>query len=132
MNLREPCLPRGWYPRDTGKIEEFLEPFLVRDKIPAKARAVVAPHAGWYYSGLPAALAVSALDREAETVAVIGGHLAADMPVLIAGEDGVQTPFGVMNMDSELRDAFKKGLPADASRPDRYPDNTVEVLLPMV
>ena len=132
MNLREPCLPRGWYPRETAKIKEFLEPFSVSDKSPAKAPAVIAPHAGWFYSGVTAAVALSALDREAETVAVIGGHLAAGMPILIAGEDGVQTPFGVMNIDRGLRDAFKEGLPADASRPDRFQDNTVEVLLPMV
>ena len=133
MNLREPCLPRGWYPRETGKIEEFLEPFVNSSDSPA-APAAIAPHAGWYYSGLPAAMAVSSLDREAETVAVIGGHLPPGMPILVAEEEGAKTPFGVMKIDQMLREEFKKQVSAEMKppRPDSYQDNTIEVLLPMV
>jgi AmmeMemoRadiSam system protein B len=127
MILREPCLPPGWYPREKGKIEEFLKPFSMNR--PSPSAAVVAPHAGWYYSGTTAALAVSSLDPEAETVAVIGGHLGRGMSMLMAAEDGVKTPLGTMKIDKELRDEFAKQL---SSRPDRYSDNTVEVLLPMV
>jgi len=125
MNLREPCLPRGWYPHEKGAIEEFLAPFA---KESHSARAAIAPHAGWYYSGLPAAMAVASLDREAETVAVIGGHLPSGMPILFAEEDGVKTPLGTMEIDRKLREEFRKRVSAS---PDRYEDNTVEVLLPM-
>ena len=136
MILREPRLPHGWYPRDKDAIKEFLDPF-AKGMDPKAfegnsrnfASAAVAPHAGWYYSGLCAASAVSSLDRDAGTVAVIGGHLGEGMPILIAGEDGVKTPFGHMLIDRELRDAFKKQV---SGSPDRYQDNTVEVLLPMV
>ena len=130
MNLREPCLPRGWYPHDKHKIEEFLKPFESSDSPTIRdSPAAIAPHAGWYYSGVPAAIAVSALDREAETVAVIGGHLPAGMPILLAEEEGVKTPLGTMKIDQKLLAEFKKQVSA---RPDRYQDNTVEVLLPMV
>ena len=136
MILREPCLPRGWYPREKDSVEKFLDPFkkdnnsqVFKENSRNFAPAAVAPHAGWYYSGSCAARAVSSLDREAETVAVIGGHLGEGMPVLFAEEDGVKTPFGTMIIDSELRDVFKKQV---SSRPDKYQDNTVEVLLPMV
>ena len=127
MILREPCLPRGWYPQEKAKIKEFLAP--VENRAFSQVPAAVAPHAGWYYSGLPAAMAVSSLSREAETVVVIGGHLGGGMPILAAQEDGVKTPFGSMNIDRELLEAFKKQVP---TKPDRYQDNTVEVLLPMV
>jgi len=138
MNLREPCLPRGWYPREKAGIAEFLEPFVkgafANASHSLSASAAIAPHAGWYYSGIPAAMAVSSLDREAETVAVIGGHLPSGMPILLAEEDGVKTPFGAMKIDEELREEFKKAVSAELNpvRPDRYQDNTVEVLLPMV
>ena len=138
MILREPCLPAGWYPRKKAEIEGFLKPFPQK----GAASAVMAPHAGWYYSGSCAALAVSSLDQESGTVAVIGGHLpkgprgGPDTPVLIAGEDGVRTPLGIMEIDGELREEFAGRLskgPAGRipSSPDRYDDNTVEVLLPM-
>ena len=74
-------------------------------------------------------MAVSVLDRQAETVAVIGGHLPRGMPILLASEDGVKTPLGTMKIDKELREKFEKQV---SSRPDNHADNTVEVLLPMV
>jgi AmmeMemoRadiSam system protein B len=128
MILRESCLPAGWYPRQREKVEEFLEPYKKNKGALRGADAAIAPHAGWYYSGPLAALAVSSLKPEAETVAVIGGHLPRGMPILSAREDGVKTPLGTMMIDKELAKEFEKRIP---TAPDRYQDNTVEVLLPM-
>jgi len=135
MILREPSLRPGWYPRQREVIEEFIrqalgdgEPF-VNGSPEGASHAVVAPHAGWYYSGLTAARAVSSLEPKAETVAVIGGHLPPGGPILIASEEGVRTPLGIMEIDGELSGKFGKQI---GCKPDSYPDNTVEVLLPMV
>jgi AmmeMemoRadiSam system protein B len=128
MILREPCLPPGWYPRRREEIEEFLEPFKEANEAVYPAVAAIAPHAGWYYSGPLAALAVSSLAPGAETVVVIGGHLPRGAPVLAAQEDGVKTPFGAMMIDGEFREAFGNRINI---APDNYQDNTVEVLLPM-
>ena len=125
MNLREPCLPPGWYPQQAEKTREFLAPF----KQTGAAPAAIAPHAGWYYSGELAALAISSLDPKAETVAVIGGHMPGGKPVLAAPEEGVKTPLGTKTIDRELLAEFGKRLSFVS---DRYQDNTVEVLLPMV
>lgn len=130
MFLRDLCLPSGWYPRDKGEIERFLGPFLTSMHADGmNAAAAVAPHAGWYYSGRSAAIAVSSLNAEAETVVVIGGHLPGGMPILFAPEDGVKTPLGTLMIDAELRGAFTGQVKC---RPDIYEDNTVEVLLPMI
>jgi AmmeMemoRadiSam system protein B len=106
-------------------VEDFLAPF----KHSGASPAAIAPHAGWYYSGKTAPLAVASLDPSAETVAVIGGHLPPGMPILLAAEDGVETPLGIMEIDKELRKEFENRV---SSRPDNYNDNTVEVLLPIV
>jgi AmmeMemoRadiSam system protein B len=127
MNLREPFLPPGWYPRDPGNIGAFLAPF-AGPGVLRGAAAAVGPHAGWYYSGAIAARSVASLDPEAETLVIIGGHLPGGMPVLIAGEEGVKTPLGPMMMDGELREALRGKL---RWREDSYGDNTVEVFLPM-
>ena len=125
MNLRESCLPAGWYPRDSGEISRFLaEPGANR----GTARAAIAPHAGWYYSGKIAARAVSSLDSTIDTLVVIGGHLPAGYPPLFALEDAVSTPLGAMPINAALRTALYKEL---NGQEDHYPDNTVEVLLPM-
>ena len=126
MQIREYSLPAGWYPRDPKEAASFLKPF--SDKS-GSAKAAICPHAGWYYSGKIAARGVSSLEKDCDTIAVIGGHLPASSSVLFAMEDAVRTPFGNFFIDSELRaELFKKLNGAQ----DKYRDNTVEVLLPMV
>jgi AmmeMemoRadiSam system protein B len=124
MKLRESSLPSGWYPRNPDEITRFLSGY---DR--GTALAAMAPHAGWYYSGKIAAKAVASLDGDIDTVVVIGGHLPAEYPPLFAMEDAVSTPLGNMAIHAELRDTLCKEL---GGKEDRYRDNTVEVLLPMV
>jgi len=130
MNFRESCLPSGWYPRNPDEISRFLAAFADEaNGANTGVSAAISPHAGWFYSGKIAARAVSKLGRKADTVAVIGGHLPEGYPPLFAMEDAVNTPFGSMTIDAELREALYKTM---KGRSDQYPDNTVEVLLPMV
>jgi AmmeMemoRadiSam system protein B len=126
MRVRDLSLPPGWYPRETEAIARFLQDYVPCD---SKARAAIAPHAGWFYSGKTAARALSALDRSAQTVVVLGGHLPAGMPVLFAMEDAVRTPLGTIPFDTELRQALLEPLRGGE---DCFRDNTVEVLLPMI
>lgn len=148
MNLRKSCLPQGWYPQNSSKIGAFLDNFAYLNKkatgsepknpVNSRIPAAVAPHAGWYYSGDIAARAVSflaGLPIQCETVAVIGGHLPEGMPALFAMEDGVSVPQGSMEIDSDLRDTFIRNIQNISglkAAEDRYQDNTVEVLLPMI
>jgi len=124
MNLRESSLPAGWYPRNSDEINRLLSEWGTGG---GTARAAIAPHAGWYYSGKIAARAVSSLDK-VDTLVVIGGHLPAGYAPLFALEDAVSTPLGNMAINAALRAAVYKELDG---KEDRFPDNTVEVLLPM-
>ncbi|MDR1836749.1 MAG: AmmeMemoRadiSam system protein B [Treponema sp.] len=130
MQIREYSLPEGWYPRDPDKVTDAINRFLRESSRPSSpSRAAISPHAGWYYSGRIAAAAVCSLDPQAETVTVIGGHLSSGDPALFAMEDAVRTPFGPMNIDRDLRSALMEELGGEE---DRFRDNTVEILLPMV
>jgi len=123
MNLRESFLPAPWYPRNSAEISRFLS-----GTARGKGIAAIAPHAGWRYSGKIAARAVGSLGGTIETLIVIGGHLPAGSPPLFAMEDAVDTPLGPMTINAALRSALLKKI---GGKEDRYPDNTVEVLLPM-
>jgi AmmeMemoRadiSam system protein B len=125
-------LPSGWYPHSAETIDRYLSGFLAERN--GGARAVIAPHAGWFFSGKVAGKALSALCRDAGVVVIAGGHLPAGHPVLFAGEDAVCTPLGDIPIDRELRslvkdEFFHAGLDCAI---DNYTDNTVEVLLPAV
>ena len=125
MQIRDYSLPAGWYPREKDEVSAFLSDF---DNKKRSSRAVIMPHAGWYYSGRTAALAASSLNQQPETVVVLGGHLGAGSPPLFAMEDAVKTPFGYMPIDTALRSALIKEI---GGAKDQYRDNTVEVILPM-
>jgi AmmeMemoRadiSam system protein B len=133
MQIREYSLPAGWYPRDpsdvSGEINAFLAGFGHSSNDLKSSRAAISPHAGWYYCGRIACRAVSSLAPQADTIAVIGGHLQAGYPPLFALEDQVRTPVSPMPIDSELRTVLIKELDGVE---DRYRDNTIEVLLPFV
>jgi AmmeMemoRadiSam system protein B len=129
MSLRKTCLPSGWYPQTAAAVVQFLAKIPGEDPREGSARAAVAPHAGWYYSGAIAARALLSLKKDVDTVAVIGGHLPGGMRPLMAGEDAVETPLGEMPMDKEFQASLGRSL---GCLPDRYADNTVEVQLPMV
>jgi AmmeMemoRadiSam system protein B len=132
MTLRKRSLPAGWYPataaQSSADITRFLDtaPLIVQKR----AIAAIAPHAGWFYSGSLAAVSVLSLKDDADTVAVIGGHLPAGIPPLFFEEDSVETPLGPLQLDAELRARLRESLKISA--PDRYQDNTIEVLLPFV
>ncbi|MCL2209711.1 MAG: AmmeMemoRadiSam system protein B [Treponema sp.] len=129
MQLREYSLPAGWFPRGSEEVSSEISRFLSGKEIFPHSRAVISPHAGWYYSGSLAALSIANLDKDAQTVAVFGGHLPSGSPPLFAMEDAVRTPFGAFSIDTELRSALVKEI---NGKEDKYRDNTVEVLLPMV
>jgi AmmeMemoRadiSam system protein B len=133
MQIREYSLPPGWYPREPSEISKFLAEFKRDSSLnigkSQAARAAVSPHAGWYYSGRIAARGAACLDTQAETIAILGGHLPSGYPPLFAMEDTVRTPFAPMRIDDELRSVLKNELNGEE---DRFRDNTVEVLVPMV
>lgn len=136
MMLRRRNLPPGWYPEDAEGIVKLLSSWVDERAPGSGAKAAVAPHAGWAFSGRLAAMAASSL-REAETVAVIGGHLPASSAPLAAFEDAFETPLGALQSDAELREALAAELSTREGgslilRGDEVPDNTVEVQLPIV
>jgi hypothetical protein len=90
------------------------------------ARAAIAPHAGWSYSG---ALAWSAWRAalSADTVVILGGHRPAASPILVSMDDGIETPSGFIKVDAGFRAALLAMIKAV---PDSAPDNTIETHLP--
>ena len=134
MLIRKRYLSEGWYPQSESSAARDIDACLSEAKsrgflAATAAVAAVAPHASWYYSGIPAAAAVASLRGDAETVVVCGGHLSEDAEPLMAMEDAFSTPFGLISSDTELMACLTERFDL---RPDTIPDNTVEIQLPFV
>ncbi len=131
MTVRKRSLSPGWYPEDVPGIERWFEEWKEKSSF-VNSRGVVAgivPHAGWYFSGDLAFLVFRSLDIAVDTVVVVGGHLPADAPIVVASEEAYDTPLGQIEADTELRRAIIREMPC---QDDRGTDNTVEVQLPLL
>jgi len=132
IGMRERNLAGGWYPDDAAEIRSLVSNWTRLQKN-LSAFAVVAPHAGWYFSGDLAAKAVWSL-RDCDTVAILGGHLRRGDPLLFAEEGRFDCTVREAENDVQLLDALMSELKSVGIKeiaPDRDIDNSVEILLPL-
>ncbi|MBN2050986.1 MAG: AmmeMemoRadiSam system protein B [Spirochaetales bacterium] len=129
MKTRRRGLPDGWYPTSEKETRNTLQRWSETEETGGTGVACVIPHAGWYFSGQLAFRTLARLRRDVDTVVVVGGHLPAQNCLLVAPEEGYETPLGILAADLELKKALESCLELIA---DYDRDNTVEVQLPMV
>lgn len=116
--VREPAVAGEFYAGDTDALEAQLRdsfthevgpgPLVEHDADPPRPLALVAPHAGYPYSGPVAAHAYATLARPdtPETAVVFGpNHRRVGDPVAVAPHDRWRTPLGEVRIDRELATA---------------------------
>jgi hypothetical protein len=95
-------------------------------------RGLVAPHAGYTYSGPVAAAAYSRAPAEAEEVVLLGpSHFVPLVGLAVSGADAWATPLGEVPVSSRLREAaLAVGAAVDES--PHTQDHALEVQLPFL
>jgi AmmeMemoRadiSam system protein B len=130
MKVRQRVLPSGWYPGDAVKTEQKIKEFVRKYPDPdIKVSAGIVPHAGWDFSGAIACEVIRCIDPKLDTIIVVGGHLSPGKSLFAAFEEGYETPFGIVEADSELLEEMMKEI---TIKEDSHPDNTVEIQLPFI
>ncbi len=130
MKIRERTLPAGWYPARENETRERIEVELKRIKSSVTtAKAGIVPHAGWEFSGKVALEVLSSVDREVETIIIVGGHLSPSDGLYAEFEEGFETPLGILKADKEMLEEIGNKIDL---REDRYADNCVEIQLPFI
>lgn len=105
--LRQPGVAGSFYPADSQALTAMMDDMLARATPPAihgQILAVVAPHAGYSYSGPVAAYAYAALrGRHYKRVVVIApSHYEAFDFTSVYDGDGYVTPLGTVAVDREF------------------------------
>jgi MEMO1 family protein len=113
--IRESILAGSWYPAAPEELRGKVEDFLARVPPTATAGfgqliAIIAPHAGYVYSGQVAAHAYKLLENQTfQTVIVIApSHHARFSGVSVYDRGGFRTPLGVVPLDDNLIAALEK------------------------
>lgn len=102
---RQPAVAGSFYPAEAAQLDAMLENFLAQpDRDPlGPPKAIIAPHAGYIYSGPVAASAYIQLAQAAERierVVLIGpSHRVPFRGIATTSADSYATPLGVVTLD---------------------------------
>lgn len=140
MQTRKPIVAGQFYParRDAclGEIKECLEAGTTSEPLPDTIVAGIVPHAGWMFSGSPAAMVFSAIKRQHEkvhTFVIFGaahGYYGQSPAVYEAGS--WMTPLGEVEIDEELADAILDSTVAVKDSMAHRSEHSIEVQIPFI
>jgi MEMO1 family protein len=131
--IREAAVAGQFYPAWPQELKETIKFMVDKNAEKVDAVGVVAPHAGYIYSG-PVAGAVFSRIKFKNTFILIGpNHRGMGKPFSIMTSGSWKTPLGQVEIDSELAQAILKGSKylADDSAAHRY-EHSLEVQVPFL
>jgi len=140
MQTRKPIVAGQFYPaRHDACVEEIkdcLEAATISEPLPDTIVAGIVPHAGWMFSGSPAAMVFSAVKRQHEkvhTFVIFGaahGYYGQSPAVYEAGS--WITPLGEVAIDEELADAVLESSTAVRDSMAHRSEHSIEVQIPFI
>ena len=108
--LRRACVAGRFYPGDASELEEVVRGYLGQGKPGkvARAVAVIAPHAGYVYSGSVAGAVFSSIEIPDDIILIGPNHTGRGPGVSVMAKGAWEMPFGRMEIDAELAAALTK------------------------
>ncbi len=135
--VREPAVAGQFYPRSEkellSEVQKFLERGAQDDGPRVRALGVIAPHAGYVYSGAVAGAVYAHIEVPKRVIVLCPNHTGMGEPLSIMSEGSFRTPLGDVEIDRPLAEALKRGFPLlreDAAAQLR--EHAVEVQLPFL
>lgn len=136
--VREPAVAGRFYPSSPRELLSAVEGFLAAAprRVDTSPKAVIAPHAGYVYSGPIAGSALAPWVSEAdqiERVVLLGpAHRVPVRGLALPGVDEFETPLGRVPVDTELVEKVVDLPQVRVSRAAHAPEHCLEVELPFL
>lgn len=135
--VRPPAVAGSFYPAQPDALEQTVRMYLARtSRLGVQPLALIAPHAGYTYSGPVAAAAFKQLEGQTYEVVVVLGtnHTAAGFEdIAVYAEGAYATPLGEVPVDTEVAQRLigaDERIVADAGPHAR--EHSIEVVLPFL
>ena len=130
MSVRVPAVAGTFYPADPRELASMVDAMLAEARGDGAPAALVAPHAGYVYSGPVAASAYALLrGSDVRRVAILGpAHYVPLRGCAVPAAESWATPLGEVPIDADLRDAVC--VPVDDG--PHGPEHSLEVQLPFL
>ena len=134
--IRQPAAAGLFYPADAGGLHSALASHVGSSPWPIDAKAIIAPHAGYIYSGPIAATAYARLApaRDKITRVVLLGpvHRVPVRGLALPGAAALATPIGNIPIDAEAVAALAQLPQVCVSAAAHAPEHSLEVHLPFL
>jgi AmmeMemoRadiSam system protein B len=137
--IRRPAVAGRFYPADAGRLRTLVEGYLGAADGPCTGRppkALIAPHAGYAYSGPVAGRAFAALRAAApqiHRVVVIGpAHFVPVRGVAVPSAGAFRTPLGDVPVDRAAIEAIQGPSWVEVADGPHRPEHALEVELPFL
>ena len=137
--VRPPAVAGSFYPADAGRLRAAVEGYLdaaVGADLGSSPKAVIAPHAGYVYSGPVVGHAFAALGDGASAIrrAVVVGpaHFVPFRGIAVPGATAFRTPLGEVPLDREAIEAIRDLPQVHVADVPHEPEHALEVELPFL
>jgi MEMO1 family protein len=135
-NVRPPAVAGHFYTRDPRRLHDEVERLIgsAPGYTGPRPKAIIAPHAGYIYSGTVAGAAFAAIkDSEFTRVVVIGpAHYVPFQGIAVPKADAFSTPLGRLRVDRAAAIALTDVAWVRADDGPHAPEHAVEVELPFL
>jgi len=131
--VREAAVAGQFYSNDKTELLRDVQGFLGRSVKKIRALGIIAPHAGYIYSGAVAGAVYANIEVPRKVIVLCPNHTGLGEPLSITSAGSFRTPLGDARVDQALAEALKKAFPLlreDASAQVR--EHAVEVQLPFL
>ncbi|HOV72446.1 MAG TPA: AmmeMemoRadiSam system protein B [Candidatus Hydrogenedentes bacterium] len=136
MGTRKPAVAGQFYPGTPNELRRTIEQCLAisgQEAAPEFVAAIVAPHAGYVYSGSTAGFAYARVRGKRPRRIVLMGcsHRYAIETASVATYDAYETPLGVLPADGAFAGILADECHSVSDEPHRY-EHSLEVQLPFI
>jgi AmmeMemoRadiSam system protein B len=131
--IREPAVAGQFYPESRTELQRDVDKFLSGNGKKVRAIGVIAPHAGYIYSGAVAGAVFAHVEIPRRVLVLCPNHTGMGEPLSIMSVGSFRTPLGDVAIDTMLAEALKKNfalLREDTLAQEH--EHAVEVQLPFL
>ncbi len=131
--VRPPAVAGRFYPADPSALSTAIDAFVDTSVDSEPALGVIAPHAGYVYSGAVAGAVYTRVRLPSRIIILCPNHTGLGVPLSIMRSAAWQTPLGSVDIDTEMADTLLKSNPElEEDFEAHRREHAIEVHLPFI
>ncbi len=109
--VREAAVAGQFYPASSQELQGEVTRFLGKQTKRRHAFGIIAPHAGYIYSGAVAGAVYAQVEIPRRVIILCPNHTGFGSPLSVTSQGSFRTPLGEIAIDPPLAEALKSNFP---------------------